>query len=47
MEMTKEYLQKKITEYLERAEQHRGDAIANNGAAQALELLLKELEAKP
>ena len=46
MELTKEYLQKKIAEYLDKAELHRGHAIACHGAAEALELLIKALEAK-
>ena len=47
--ITKEILEKKIQEYKAVAEQQKANAIANIGAAQALELLLKEFdqEAKP
>lgn len=46
MDLTKEFLLKKLEEYKEAAEQHKRDAIANIGASQAIETLLKELEAK-
>jgi hypothetical protein len=44
MELTKEYLQKKALEYRQAAEQLKNDSIANIGAAQALEGLIKEME---
>ena len=44
MEITKEYLQQKIQEYKTNFERLRNDAIATQGAAQALELLLADLE---
>ncbi len=43
MEITKEYLQRKITEYKQMADKLKNDSNANNGAAQALELILQEL----
>ncbi len=42
--ITKEFLQQKIQEYRQASEQHRMDSIANEGAVQALESLLQELE---
>ena len=43
MEITKEYLEKRIREYRQAGEQLKLDAIANQGAAQALEAVLAEL----
>ena len=49
MEITKELLQAKKDSYLKVAEQHKLDSIANAGAADAVDDLLKELakEDKP
>ncbi len=44
MEVTKEYLVEKIAQYKKLAETLRNDSIANSGAAQALEKILKEIE---
>ena len=44
MEFTKEYLVKKRTEYLNTAEQCKLDSIANAGAADAIDNLIKEME---
>jgi hypothetical protein len=41
-----EELKKKAQEYRNVAAQCQRDAIANNGAAQAIEQLIKEMEAK-
>ena len=42
MELTKEYLLKKKNEYLRAAERCKLDSIANAGAADAIDELLKE-----
>ena len=44
MEFTKETLSKKKQEYLDAAERHKMDSIANAGAADAIDLLIKEME---
>lgn len=44
MEFTKEYLVKKRTEYLNTAEKCKLDSIANAGAADAIDNLIKEME---
>ena len=44
MELTKEILLAKKASYLQVAEQHKLDSIANAGAADAVDDLLKELE---
>ena len=45
MEFTKETLLKKKQEYLNAAERSKLDSIANAGAADAIENLIKEIEA--
>ena len=47
MEITKEFLIQKKTEYLKAAEQAKLDSIANAGAADAIQELLNKLEAGP
>jgi demethoxyubiquinone hydroxylase (CLK1/Coq7/Cat5 family) len=42
MDVKEEEIEKKIAEYKMAAEQHRNNAIANDGAAQALLALLEE-----
>ena len=44
MEITKEYLEKKIKEFREAGEKYQRDAIANFGAADGLSIILQELE---
>ena len=44
MELTKEILLKKKAEYLQAAEQNKLNSIANAGAADAIDDLLKELD---
>ena len=44
MEFTKEYLLKKKNEYLRAAERCKLDSIANAGAADAIDNLIKEME---
>jgi len=43
MEITKEYIEKKIKEYEALLEQHRNNLIATDGAIQALKILLKDM----
>ena len=43
MEITKELLEKKLEIYKSAAEKYRADALANTGAAQALQALLDEM----
>ena len=47
MEITKEYLEKKLDEYMKAAEQHRLDSIANAGAADAIRLIMADQDKKP
>ena len=47
MELTKEYLLKKKQDYLNAAEKFRLDSIANAGAADSMDELIKEMEAGP
>ena len=44
MELTKDYLIQKAQEYRQQAERLKADALANKGAADAIELLLRDLE---
>ena len=52
MEVTEKYLKNKVQLYRDAAEKHKLNAIANDGAADAIELILKdmsiqEVEEKP
>ena len=44
MEISKEYLQREIKRYRFAAEKFKADSLVNKGAADALEILLRELE---
>jgi hypothetical protein len=44
MEVSKEYLERKIKEFREAGEKNQRDAIANFGAADGVEIILRELE---
>lgn len=46
MELTAEHLLKKLAEYKQLAERHAQAAVASQGAATAIEVLLRELTAE-
>ena len=46
MQIDEVYLKKKLEEFRQASEKHRMDAIANNGAADAIEMVLKDMSIK-
>ncbi len=44
MELTREFLVQKAQEYRAIAEQFRNDSLANQGAAQAMDMLIQEMD---